>query len=106
MKVFLDDLREAPGEDWITFRNFGACVLYLLGKYADNPKLDLELSLDHDLGEAKTGYDLACLIEKWVVVHGIKAPRITVHSANPVGRQNIERCIQSIQRYVNSQAVK
>jgi hypothetical protein len=48
---------------------------------------DLEaISLDHDLGEGATGYDLA----KYMVEQGCWPKRdIYLHSANPVGRWNM-----------------
>ena len=60
---------------------------------------DVELiSLDHDLGEEdqKTGYDVAKFIEK-SAFEGILNPlEIRVHSANPVGLNNIKMCIKMI----------
>ena len=47
------------------------------------------ISLDHDLGEEKTGYDIA----KYIVENQIKVPPIAIHSANPVGRLNIEHLL-------------
>jgi hypothetical protein len=59
-----------------------------------NNQIDL-LSLDHDLGDEKTGYDVA----KFIVCEGIKIPHINIHSANPVGKENIR---QLINRYFPS----
>lgn len=47
------------------------------------------ISLDHDLGEEKTGYDIA----KYIVENKIKVGIIAIHSANPVGRFNIEQLL-------------
>lgn len=47
------------------------------------------ISLDHDLGEEKTGYDIA----KYIVENQIEIPPIAIHSANPVGRFNIEQLL-------------
>ena len=49
----------------------------------------LYISFDHDLGEIKTGYDIA----KYLVENEIKA-YYNIHSANPVGRFNIEQLLQ------------
>lgn len=43
------------------------------------------IDFDHDLGEKKTGYDVA----KWVVESGYENIEFLVHSANPVGKKNI-----------------
>ena len=44
------------------------------------------LDLDHDLGEKKTGYDVA----KYVVENNILLSGFNCHSLNIVGRKNIE----------------
>lgn len=49
-----------------------------------NYKYDI-IDLDHDLGEEKTGYDVA----KFIVEEQINIPIVYVHTANPVGRMNI-----------------
>ena len=62
------------------------------------------LSLDHDLGplEAGTGYDVVCWIEQMVVEKAFNfedaftPPIMTIHSANPVGRQKMQAAIQMI----------
>jgi hypothetical protein len=58
------------------------------------------LSLDHDLGEGPTGYDVIRWIEEQVFINDFKAPdEMVVHSANPVGAKNIKQAISSIKRY-------
>lgn len=93
MKIFLDDIREVPDNSWLLIRDFLTCREYIL-KY----KID-EISLDHDLGNENefTGYDIAKIIEELVFTNSdYIPPKIYVHSANPVGRKNIEMCIVSI----------
>lgn len=97
MKLFLDDLRPAP-DGWTHARTASEAITHLQrgGVTA--------LSLDHDLGEAeaevRTGYQVACWIEqcahegRWNVV----PKTITIHSANPVGRANIQAAIDAIER--------
>ena len=43
------------------------------------------ISFDHDLGQGINGYDVA----KWIIENEIQIAGFTVHSMNPVGRQNI-----------------
>lgn len=62
------------------------------------------LSLDHDLGpaEAGTGYDVCLFVEQKVFEKSFDfknpfvPPVMTVHSANPVGRQRMEVAIKMI----------
>ena len=61
------------------------------------------LSLDHDLGEnQKTGYDLVKWIEERYFVQDIKPPEMKIHSANPVGRDNMMAAISNINRVMRS----
>jgi len=92
MKLFVDDIRPAmPG--WMIVTNYQMAINFL-----STMKVDI-ISLDHDLGEEKTGYDIAKWIEEKVATDpSYNPPHIIVHSANPVGCENIMRCINSIVR--------
>lgn len=94
MKLYLDDERRAP-RGWVQCDSVADCVCIL-----ENIEVD-ELSLDHDLGGDTTygtGYDVLCWIEQQVAEdRGYTLPkRIGVHSANPVGRQRMEKVIERI----------
>lgn len=97
--VFVDDVREPPDELWVIARNYTSALLLL------RTGLVKVISLDHDLGlnkygaETLTGYDIAKWIEGEVYHGNLIAPEIQVHSANPVGRKNIEAAIVSIKRF-------
>jgi hypothetical protein len=87
INVYLDDVRIAP-KGFITVRNYCECIEIL-----NKNKLNIGiLSLDHDLGEEKTGYD----ITKYMVEHNIWADEIYLHTKNPVGRDNM---FQLLMRY-------
>lgn len=91
LKIYLDDERKSP-LGWVQVYDYQGCIDML----RFNPS---HLSLDHDLGEDKTGYDIIKWIEeKTFTDPNYNPPIITVHSANPAGRQNIERAIDSIKR--------
>jgi hypothetical protein len=97
MKIFLDDERTTP-EGW--HRTFTAQETI---KLLENGNVT-HLSLDHDLGpaEAGTGYDVVCFIEQKVIESGFNQtnpfipPVMSIHSANPVGRQKMQLAIQMI----------
>lgn len=95
MKLWLDDIRDAPDETWTVVRT--ACeAADMIFSY------DVEvISLDHDLGDGvMTGYDLMNEIEvnaakQWWT----RVPlQFEIHSANPVGRKNMQAAIDSIER--------
>ncbi len=85
MRVYLDDLREAPA-GWIR-----ACSYQEAIEILKTGKVE-EISLDHDLGSSKDkdGYDVVKWIEEMVFKTKFRPPYIWVHSANPVGVHNIE----------------
>lgn len=91
IKLYVDDIRSAP-RGWTIARNYNSAIELL-----ENGDVTY-LSLDHDLGEEKTGYDIASWIERKVYMEGFIPPVIQIHSANPVGRKNIEAAIASIYR--------
>lgn len=95
MKIFLDDIREAP-QGWDKFETVEAVKHYISNGYPIT-----HISLDHDLGDnVPTGYDLCKWIEEQVYRCNYKPPILTIHSANPVGRKNMQAAIDSISRKV------
>jgi hypothetical protein len=95
-KVYLDDVRPIPAEDWILIKTVPELValIKLIGDQID------VISLDHDLGEnTPTGYDFIKWLEKKVFDGEYSAiPELKIHSANPVGRKNLENGIRAIWR--------
>lgn len=94
MKLYLDDVRNLPDDSFILVKSYEEAILFVK-KYG----IPSYISFDHDLGVDEngnllpTGYDFA----KWLVDMDIdnihKFPKnfnFNVHSANPVGRLNIE----------------
>ena len=94
MNVFLDDLRDPPpGEEWIVCRTAQEAMdLVRAGRVTF-------ISFDHDLGTELTGYDVANLIEQSVMTGAMTMPRWRIHSANPVGRKNIEAAMSNAARF-------
>lgn len=89
MKLFVDDVRPVPDDSWAVARTYSeARDLF------DNNMITI-MSLDHDLGEEKTGYDfLLYVVEQY---YPEKVPiQCKIHSANPVGR---DRMLGVIARY-------
>lgn len=87
IKVYVDDIRTAP-EGWTTFRTAEEAWPFLQENWA----YISDISLDHDLGEGETGYDLLCKIEKLAIadcpdcIH----PQIHIHTANTGARAKME----------------
>lgn len=95
MKIWLDDIREPPVKgNWVWMKS-GEEVIEAL----KNTEVK-EISFDHDLGEDRmTGYDVAKWIEEQAS-QGLIDPIIwKVHSANPVGKKNIEAAMKSAEKF-------
>ena len=98
-KIYLDDERQTPA-GWFRVYNYTQCISLL------ETTKPTHLSLDHDLGEEKTGYNVVNWIEaKAFLDSSYHPPIITIHSANPAGRQNMQRGIDSIKRIVEKRNI-
>ena len=94
-KIYLDDERQTPA-GWFRVYNYTQCVSLL------ETTKPTHLSLDHDLGEEKSGNDIVNWIEAKVFLDSnYQPPIMTIHSANPAGRQNMQRGIDSIKRILS-----
>lgn len=102
MKVFLDDTRETP-EGYIRANTVHELAKLLMDK--DNNIT--EISLDHDLGEdTLTGYEFMRWLEAMVFNNRISnIPEIKFHTANPVGRKNMELVLASIKKILEKRNV-
>lgn len=85
LKIWLDDLREAPkGYKWCHSVNE---AIALIKENKDNIEL---IDLDHDLGDfTKDGGDAICLMD--YLVENELLYELKFHTANPVGLANMQR---------------
>lgn len=98
LKIWLDDKRPAP-EGWMAENDVRLALHFIKNSAVE------EISLDHDLGDENeyTGYDVLKKIEQWLAERYITpscVPIIRIHTANPVGRQNMLAALESIQRLI------
>lgn len=94
MKIYLDDLRDLPkgfAKGWVIARSYDKFIELI--KWAIETEFTItDISFDHDLGEEKSGFD--CL--KWFLEYAdskeldLSEVTITFHTANTVGRMNME----------------
>lgn len=98
-KMYLDDIREPAKKDYVIIRTAEEAITYIQ-KYG----MPVYISFDHDLGEnIMTGYDFA----KWLVEQSLdgnivfpKKFSFNVHSANPVGAENIEKILENYLNHI------
>lgn len=93
IRVWVDDVREPPGredaeDDYLWARTYDEAIFLLA-----HQKVEV-ISLDHDLGGSKTGYDIVCWIEEQVYYGRMPLPQIFCHSQNPVGRRRILAAVE------------
>lgn len=106
--IWLDDIRDPilfikgniSNYDIHWVKNYNEFV----SKY-DSLKIipDLEISLDHDLGEELTGYDCVKYVVNDCMERNAPLPLINVHSSNPVGRTNIIMYINNYKKKIQNQ---
>jgi hypothetical protein len=91
IKVYLDDLREAP-EGWIRVKTAQEAIELLKQGNVE------EISLDHDLGDEVngTGYDVIIWMEEKVFLEKFIYPRIHIHTANISAREKMEKGVRKI----------
>ena len=116
MKMFLDDERWPPRKgwwqkvlswikiypEWIIVRSYDEACLKVTELGCPS-----FISFDHDLGPGQSGLNFV----KWLVTIDLEHPyffiredfQFQVHSANPVGRQNIE---QYLNQYLEWRKIK
>lgn len=93
--LWVDDARNLMEDDWMNFSPIGRnCKVVWAQSYQEAIDfLEKEwpdaICLDHDLGEEKSGYDIAKYIVDKCIDEGKTLPEFASQSANPVGRENI-----------------
>ena len=99
MKLFLDDVRDAPEGFMRAFRPADLALFRHLARHAKVISMDHDLGLDPDGIPFPTGDQILKIFEKQVfdgTLWDNGAPQILIHSANPVGAENMQRTINSI----------
>lgn len=92
MFLYLDDLRRPPAGATLCRTAEHAIAVLESGKVTC-------ISFDHDLGTELTGYSVAKWIEERVAEGKMPMPDWRIHSANPVGRKNIQAAMESAARF-------
>ncbi len=109
MRVWLDDIREAPRVDHLTMEDLTWDHVVTTAQEAialvETGKVTF-ISFDHDLGapEAATGYDVAKYIEAQAAAGKIPPIEYALHSGNIVGRGNIDAAMKSAWRFWDGKA--
>jgi hypothetical protein len=117
--LWLDDLRD-PGQGqfkiWLNLA-FGENldVIWVKDydefvKYFKKNEMPYAISFDHDLSNEltdhpelneKTGLDCAKWLIDYCMNNAVRLPKYFVHSANPVGRENIQSYLDNYLKFTN-----
>ena len=110
-KLYLDDIRVPKTDGWDIVRTYEDFVEWITKNGIPD-----EVSFDHDLAEInydpstftetfkyyeKTGYDAAKWLCEYCWTNGLPIPKYNVHSANPVGRDNILQLLKNFVEKLN-----
>lgn len=91
MKIWVDDLRSVP-EGYIGTKSVNETIALIENMESNGIEIEL-LDLDHDLGDFASDGGDAIKILDYLAERGTYYP-IKIHTANPVGRANMERVIR------------
>ncbi len=91
MKIWVDDLREVP-KGYIGTKSVNETISLIEKLEKEGEQIEL-IDLDHDLGDYVSQGGDAIKILDYLAERGTFYP-IIIHTANPVGRANMERMIQ------------
>lgn len=110
-KLYLDDIRIPKTDGWDIVRSYDEFVNYI-----ERNGLPDVISFDHDLADIhydpstwvqgfkykeKTGYDAAKWLCEYCFENSLPLPEWNVHSANPVGRENIKALLMAFEEKFN-----
>lgn len=106
MKLWVDDVREAPDDSWHVVRTYQDAIDFVV-EHKFNIKF---ISFDHDLGllSITDGYELVKDLtgidqeEPWMC----EEFDFAVHSANPIGAENIRVWMGNYLRFKRTGAVR
>lgn len=106
LKLWLDDIRLPPDDSWKWCKTVRHACIMLEGRNISQE--EIIVSFDHDLGDDEqhgTGYDLAKYFEGTAGSGKIfNVIEWHIHSANPVGRANIQKAMESFDRIRKSES--
>jgi hypothetical protein len=89
-RLFLDDVRNPPDKDWVVCRSTQEAIEIIIQKGMPD-----FMSLDHDLGGDDTTMVFLKRLVNEVWDGKSNPPNYQVHSANPIGTQNIISYMES-----------
>lgn len=106
MKIYLDDIREAP-EGWTRTYTAKETIDLLAKGGVEEVSLDHDLAFEHyagDYSKEETGYDVLLWIEEKVVTSNYVPPVIHIHTGNPSAEIKMKQAVESIRKRVSERS--
>ncbi len=93
--LYVDDIRDLPPscEGWDLARNYDEAIKLLTEHEYDRISLDHDIASFREDGREMTGYDIALWLAQRKHDNLYVPSNIYIHSANPVGRDNMQSVI-------------
>jgi hypothetical protein len=107
MKIYLDDIREAP-QGWTRTYTAKQTIELLKNNAVQEISLDHDLAFEHyagDYSKEETGYDVLLWIEEQVVTADYVPPVIHIHTGNPSAAIKMRQSVESIQKRVSERSL-
>lgn len=90
MKLFIDDMRDPPNDGWVVVRSSDAAI-----NHVEQHGMPDFISFDHDLGGDDTTMVFLKKLYEIASLNNLKPPEYQIHSANPIGKLNIQSFMES-----------
>ncbi len=108
LRLWIDDIRKAPDDTWHVARNVTEAIR-CIAKYGDSLT---HISFDHDASHGvnhDTSMEVSCPCDFTAVAYflgeyfqnhfSLEDCEITIHSANPIGAENIKNILEEAQLF-------
>lgn len=102
MKLFVDDIRNAPDESWSVARTVDAAISFISQFGYKIEEISLDHDISHQIGMGELSRPFPCaetftpvaryMAEKYRIDPEpfYKRPKVTIHSSNPMGAKNLQ----------------
>ena len=115
MKLYLDDIRNPHqtyhnDSDWFVVRNYNEFVSVIEKHFSDLEVISFDHDIDsyNDDGNVVTGYDRVKWLCDYILDNNLDISNLTLnfHTANPVGKENMETYWKNFRNYYFSTYLK
>jgi hypothetical protein len=100
MKLFIDDIRNAPDESWLVARTITSAIKALWQWEFEVVSIDHDISHQVGMGELSRpfpcpeNFQPVAFYLREICRNGKKRPQVIIHTSNPVGADDIKRALQ------------